>query len=144
MYDYFLSSALSRYDVTSSYGKRKISDEFLPVLLKIDNPIVQGHYIRKLASGLGLSEEMIQGGLSKYRTSGGTSLREKVLQNADKQQTLTRLERAEVYLAALMVHGKTAELLQKSAAVIPVADLGYLPVKRIMEKLEEYLRTHAQ
>ncbi len=144
MYDYFLSSALSRYDVTSSYGKRKISDEFLPVLLKIDNPIVQGHYIRKLASGLGLSEEMIQGGLSKYRTSGGTSLREKVLQDADKQQTLTRLERAEVYLAALMVQGKTAELLQKSAAVIPVADLGYLPVKRIMEKLEEYLRTHAQ
>lgn len=144
MYDYFLSSALSRYDVASSYGKRKISDEFIPVLLKIDNPIVQGHYIRKLASGLGLSEDMIQSGLSRYRTSGGTSLREKVQQDAEKQQTLTRLERAEVYLAALILQGKTAELLKKSIAVIPVSDLGYLPVKRIIEKLEEYLNTHRQ
>ena len=144
MYDYFLSSALSRYDVASSYGKRKISDEFIPVLLKIDNPIVQGHYIRKLASGLGLSEDMIQSGLSRYRTSGGTSLREKVQQDAEKQQTLTRLERAEVYLAALILQGKTAELLNKSIAVIPVSDLGYLPVKRIIEKLEEYLNTHQQ
>ena len=144
MYDYFLSSALSRYDVASSYGKRKISDEFIPVLLKIDNPIVQGHYIRKLASGLGLSEDMIQSGLSRYRTSGGTSLREKVQQDAEKQQTLTRLERAEVYLAALILQGKTAELLKKSIAVIPVSDLGYLPVKRIIEKLEEYLNTHQQ
>ena len=144
MYDYFLSSALSRYDVASSYGKRKISDEFIPVLLKIDNPIVQGHYIRKLASGLGLSEDMIQSGLSRYRTSGSTSLREKVQQDAEKQQTLTRLERAEVYLAALILQGKTAELLNKSIAVIPVSDLGYLPVKRIIEKLEEYLNTHQQ
>ena len=141
MYDYFWFSALSRFDGASSFGKRKISDEFLPVLLKIDNPIVQGHYIRKLAVSLGLSEETIQDGLTKHRASLGAPLRDKLPRDTEKQ-TLTRLEKAEVYLAALILQGKTKELLATYVEAIPISDLAYLPVRRIMEYLERFMKEH--
>ncbi|MEK7533303.1 MAG: DNA primase [Patescibacteria group bacterium] len=141
MYDYFLSSALSRFDAVSSFGKRKISDEFLPVLLKIDNPIVQGHYIRKLAVSLGLSEETIQDGLTKHKVSLGSPLRDTLPRGSEKQ-TLTRLEKAEVYLAALILQGKTKELLATFVEAVPVSGLGYLPVRRIMEYLERFMKEH--
>lgn len=141
MYDYFLSSALSRFDGASSFGKRKISDEFFPVLLKIDNPIVQGHYIRKLAVSLGLSEETIQDGLTKHKASRGAPLQDKLPRDNEKQ-TLTRLEKAEVYLAALTLQGKTKELLAMFFEAIPVSGLGYPAVRRIMEHLERFMKAH--
>lgn len=52
IYDYFLTSALKRFDVTSAYGKKKISDELLPVIAKIDNPVIQNHYIGKTYNAL--------------------------------------------------------------------------------------------
>ena len=76
IYDYFLSSALKRFDVATSFGKKKISEEFLPVLAKLENPIVQGHYIRELAIALSLSEDAIQEGLVKLRSSKGRPLTE--------------------------------------------------------------------
>lgn len=139
IYDYFLSSAISRFGIADSYGKRKISDEFLPVLSKIDNPIVQGHYIRKVASGLGLSEEMVQDGLSKLRSSKGIPMRDTVSRGA-QPQTLTRSEKAEVYLSALLLQGKTKELLEQYKHALPIDSLKYLPMRRIIEKLDVWMR----
>lgn len=141
IYDYFLSSARSRFDGATSFGKRKISDEFLPVLMKIDNPIVQGHYIRKLAESLGLSDETIQEGLTKHRSSQGMPFRDKQPNDTEKQ-TLTRLEKAEVYLVALLLQGKTKELLDRCTGVLPISNFGYLPVRRIMEHLERFMKEH--
>ncbi len=142
MYDYFLSSAVSRFDATSSFGKRKISDEFFPVLIKIDNPIVQGHYIRKLAAGLGLSDEMIQEGLIKHKATVRVPLRNTLPKDTEPRR-LTRSEKAEVYLVALLLQGKTKELLEKFITVIPVIKIGYLPIRRIVEKLQSFLGSHA-
>lgn len=142
IYDYFLSSTLSRFDGATSFGKRKISDEFFPVLIKIDNPIVQGHYIRKLAESLGLSDETIHGGLTKYRASQGIPLRDPPPGDSEKQ-THTRLEKAEVYLIALLLQGKTKELLDRCVGVFPISSFGYLPARRIMEYLERFTKEHA-
>lgn len=136
VYDYFLTSALARFDGTSSFGKRKISDEFLPVLLKIDNPIVQGHYIRKLAEALGISDETVRESLAKHRVSGSMPVREK-LPDAERV-VLTRLEKAEVYVLALLLQGKTSELLRAFSDSLPTTTFQYPPVRKILEKLEGY------
>jgi DNA primase len=59
VFDYFLDSALSRHDRETAEGKRKIGDETIPVLAKISNPIVQAHYLQRLARLLEVSEEVI-------------------------------------------------------------------------------------
>lgn len=138
VYDYFLSSALGRFDGASSFGKRKISDEFLPVLHKIDNPIVQGHYIRKLAEALGISDETVRESLAKHRVHGAMPVRE--VAPSDQKPVLSRLEKAEVYILALLLQGKTTELWASFHNQLPAATFQHLPVRRILESMASYIR----
>ena len=69
VYDYFLSSALKRFDAATAYGKKKISEELLPVISKIENPIVQNHYAKKLAIAIDTSDEAIADGLDRATRS---------------------------------------------------------------------------
>ncbi len=141
IYDYFLSSALNRYDKTTSYGKKKISEEFIPILAKIDNAIVLGHYARKLSSELSLPEDAVQESLAKYKATGGRMVAEKSA-GAKEKQTLSRLEKAEVYALALLLQGKTTELFELFIASIPPDRLTYPPVRRIVESLALFLESH--
>lgn len=138
IYDYFLSSAANRFDPSSSYGKKKISDEILPVLTKIENPIVQGHYIRALATLLSIPEETVQEGLVKYRASRGRPVSESKL-DLPGQPALSRLDRAELYLLSLLLQGKTGTLTDKLRSEIPFDAFHHLPVRTILERLDEFL-----
>lgn len=141
IYDYFLSSAKARFDVASSFGKRKISEEFIPVLIKIDNPIVQGHYIRKLSEALGVTDETIRESLAKFRVTGSMPLRQKA-ETASEQPVLSRMEKAEVYVLAMLLQGATGTLFESLVSKVPFTTFQYLPVRRTMEALEQFLRTH--
>ncbi len=57
VYQFYLDSSLTKYDVGTTEGKRKVSEEVVPVLAKITNKVVQAVYMRKLADTLGVSEE---------------------------------------------------------------------------------------
>ncbi len=141
MYDYFLSSALSRFDASAAFGKRKIADEFIPILAKIDNPIVQGHYVRKLAQALGVTDEMVQEGVTKYRNVGEAAFRQKAESTQD-QPVKSRLEKAETYAVALLLQGKTNDLFETFMHELPLESFMYLPVRRILEKLAPFIRNH--
>ncbi len=141
IYDYFLSSAVKRFDVATSFGKKKISEEFLPVLAKIENPIVLGHYVRELATMLSLSEDSVQDALTKLRSSKGRSLTE-AAPDLPGEAKLTRLERAELYLLSLVLQGKTVKLFEDLCIAIPLTNFHYLPVKAITERLGKFLPDH--
>lgn len=141
MYDYFLASALSRYDVNVAFGKRKVSEEFIPVLAKIDNPIVQGHYVRKLADSLGVSEEIVEEGIGKFKSVGESAFRKKENEQGEKS-TKSRLENAELYALSLLLQGKTHELFEEFIRELPIRDFQHLPVRRLLENVEKFLEGH--
>ena len=60
VYDFILSSLLRKYSVDDPFGKKQIADEMGAFIAKIQNPIVQSHYIKKTAETLGVSESSIQ------------------------------------------------------------------------------------
>lgn len=140
IYDYFLSSAVLRFDAGSAFGKRKISDEFLPVLSKIDNPIVQGHYVRKLADSIDVPEETVREGLARYRSAQGRMVGPKPTESDVRE--LLRIEKAELYVLALLVQGDTATLWKRFSHMVDVKHIGYLPVRSIMDRLGAYLAEH--
>ncbi|HLD25012.1 MAG TPA: DNA primase [Patescibacteria group bacterium] len=141
MYDYFFSSAFSRFDANSSYGKRKVSDELIPTIAKIDNPIIQAHYVRKLADSLGVSETSVEEGVTKYKATGARP----VVDRRAEDSSITprsRLEKAEIYAAALILQGKTTETFEEFIKEVPVSSFLYAPVRRILEDLEKFLSSH--
>jgi DNA primase len=144
IYDYLLSSAMHRYDGKTSFGKKKIAEEYLPVIARIENSIVQGHYIRELATSLDVSDDTIQEGLVKLRASGGRKVPETKSDNLPGQATLTRLEKMEMYMLSLLLQGQTVHLIGKLNAEIPTEDISYMPVRRIIEQISTFLREKRQ
>lgn len=58
-YDFYLQSALKRFDAGSGEGKRMISRELTPILGQITNQVEQAHYIGKAAKALGVGEDVV-------------------------------------------------------------------------------------
>jgi len=139
IYDYFLESAISRYDAKSPYGKKKIAEEYYPVLSKIENPIVRGHYIRKLSHALDSSEESIREGLGKMTAYGARKQIPKGTGDEMEKIRLTRLEKAELYLLSLMLQGKTAMCVGMLFDAFPNKEWAVRPVREIISRIREYM-----
>jgi DNA primase len=137
VYDYFLSSALARFDVSTAYGKKKISEELLPVVGKIDNPIVRNHYVKKLATTIGTSEDAITEGMRRAQRS--TTYKKSPEKAVETTVESTRPEKLEIYILALLLQGKTVELFEdlQEANVLP--EFTHPTVHKIMDALVSYL-----
>lgn len=139
IYDYFIASSKKRFDTATAFGKKKASEELLPILFKIENSIVQGHYIKKVAVELGVSEDTIIDGMKKVKPSL-ESLR--VVRDPEVKKesfAISGPERLELYCLGLMLQGNTKVLAGEFFSVINAADLKHMGVRRIVENLKTYL-----
>jgi DNA primase len=135
IYDYFISSATKRFDATTAFGKKKIGEELLPILAKIENPIVQGHYIKKLAKTLDASEETIAEAMRRQAKGAGVGA-----PKAEKQEeATTRSQKLETYILALVLQGKTAGLFEELSDQIKLTDIANPAVHKILDHLKSFL-----
>ncbi|MEK7659961.1 MAG: DNA primase [Patescibacteria group bacterium] len=64
---FFLDRAIEKYGVSTGIAKRHIGTEVLPLVARIASNIEQAHWVRKIASTLGISEESCWNELTAYR-----------------------------------------------------------------------------
>lgn len=138
VYDYFLTSATKRFDTATAFGKKKVSDELLPVIARIDNPIVENHYVKKLSLLLDTSESAIEDGLVRTRRGMVTPKPEQA-DAAVVMNPLTRPEKLEVYLLALLLQGKTVELMEDLEEEGVLAEFTRPAVHKIIDNLITHL-----
>lgn len=138
IYDFYLSSALKRFDITTPFGKKKVGEEMLPIIGKIDNSIVQNHYFKKIAKILEVTEDSIMESLRKLRQNAGV----KVVTAETKTDLPTRTDLLEIYLLALLLQGETKEWWEEFNQLIKLTELTNPAVRQILELLREYLKTH--
>lgn len=139
VYDYFLSSSLKRFDPETALGKKKISAELLPVFSKIDNAIVQSHYVKKLAKILDTSEETLSDAMRKIVKGAGFGGK---AVEAPQVAARTRQEKLEVYLLALLLQGSTNELFSEFTAHVATVDISQPAVVKILQHLSDFLTGH--
>ncbi len=101
IYDYLISKFFSEFDKKTIDGKRKISDELLPILQGIENEIVKEHYFKKLALELDTSYESIVKQAERRVKKDSISL--KTIELKDKR---SREEILEEYLLSLILQAK--------------------------------------
>lgn len=142
IYDYFIASALKRYDTKDSFSKRKISDELLPVIVKIENPIVQGHYIKKLSGVLDVSEDAIHDGMRKLTRQQLTGRKDEDRGDQEKKKGRGLEENLELYVLAILLQGKTIDLYEEFTETLNLVDLTVSSVRQIIEQLDHYLKDH--
>jgi DNA primase len=136
VYDYFLSSALKRFDVTTAFGKKKISEELIPVIAKIENPVVQNHYVKKIAKTIDTSEDSIDDLIIRTRRGNIEAVSKK--SSFQEEHISTRPEKLEIYILALLLQGKTVELFEE------LQDGGHLPefIHPVVHQIIDHLMTY--
>lgn len=138
IYDYFISSVQKRFDAATASGKKHIADELLPIFAKIDNSIVQSHYLKKVSQLMNVSEEILTDEIKKIKVLGERT----VVQTKPKEEKTarSRVETLEMYALALILQGKPVEFLEEFTETIPFEDIALLAVRRLVEILGEYIR----
>lgn len=144
IYDYFIASSVKRFDITSAFGKKKASEELLPILSKIENSIVQGHYMKKVAQALDVSEDTIVDGVKKVKPPI-ESFRDRSPATVPKESfAISGPERLELYCLGLLLQGETKTLFAEFAKLVVPGDLKHMGVRRIVEGLIPYVPSHEQ
>jgi len=149
IYDYYISSAVKRFDRETAFGKKKIAEAVFPSLAKIDNPIVVGHYIKKLSEAIDISEESLMDGMKKVERNAKRStekgyVRPERVPGADSKSAKTRGEKLELYMMALLFQGDTVSLFDDIRETISLSDIVSNPIRRILETLEQHISGSTQ
>jgi DNA primase len=142
VYDFYIKSALSRFNPAEAFGKKQISNELFPFLSTIDNPVVQAHYVKKLANILDVPEEAVADGVRRaVRTRAGFHHGFSADQPATSVAAqLSREERLELYILALILQGKTVDYLAEIKEEVTFADFTHPAVYRILQALDFFIK----
>src|SRR3989344_4064805 len=137
IYDFVIAQAFRKHDSKEVNGKRKISDEIVPFLAKIQNPIVLSHYVKKCARDLEVAEESMETAIERSR---------KILvitpaKNQENGISKNRQELLEEHFLSLLLHfDKVGEILDNSLEIVSTDDFQQNAVKTIIQLLQNYLR----
>lgn len=135
MYDYLFEKTLHETDAAVVEGKKRISEQLLPVIAHIENEIVKEHYLRKLAQELGTSYESIAKELVRMTQKANATK----VSIPEKTKKRSREETLEEYLIALLIQSENPKTsLTKAATLLHEI----LAQERAYQKIFAYLLTY--
>lgn len=66
LYDFIINLSLKKNPLTDPFSKKRIGEEVIPFIEKINNPIIKSHYVRKLSEILQVDENSINALIREY------------------------------------------------------------------------------
>jgi len=105
IYDFIINVALKRHgNDDSAYSKKEISDEVIPFLTNITNPVIRTHYVRRMATVLEISESSVE---LLIRKSGMKKIQRKSTYTFKRDLNAeSRYELLQKYLLSMMFQGE--------------------------------------
>jgi DNA primase len=139
VYDYLMDSAFARFDGQTIEGKRKISEELIPILAKITNEIVCDHYVRQLSQRLKIGEEAIFKEIEKSKANQGQAGSGQALfgQKLTETKEKSKQEAIEEYRLSFAFQSGQWDLLRKRKIVSLIKTYRFV---RILELLKDYFQ----
>ena len=134
IYDYIFSKTISSFEKDRVYGKRKISEELLPVFTRISNEIVKEHYLKKLSLDLDVSLDALAREVEKIEK------KEVVKETSEiKKEKKDRPSILEDYLLALIIQNENPKLISaKSLAILKDYKFEGTSYKKIIDNLSNF------
>ena len=69
IYDFLIDLALKKHPADDPFNKKKVGDEVLPYIAKINNSIVKSHYLKKISALLDVTEYSLETLIKKINRS---------------------------------------------------------------------------
>jgi len=132
VYDFLLDKLIKENDTQEASGKRKITDDILPLISGIQNEIVKEHYLKKLSKSIDTSYESLLRQLNKKEDEK----KEKVFK---KIQVRDRREILEEYLLALILQSENPrDSFTKSKDILSSYEFRILSVGKIFAEISNF------
>ncbi len=136
IFDFYLESALSRFDPLTPLGKKKIAGEILPVVKSLANEVEKAGYLSRLAKELDIDEKVLWKQLEKEEAIEG----ERVFASSVKETSKSsKLPRKEAYLFA-MLFSVPPSRIKSTIRKIALEDIKDLKLLALLEALKGYLK----
>ncbi len=133
IYDFYIDSSIKRNGVETPEGKRKIIGELAPILAGVSNQVIKSHYVKKLATVLGVDEESVLAEIEKTKYKRGESQAtepKKSFANKTREEVLTD----HVLSLILQMEGEVSNLITK----VNDEDLPEGAVRKVIGKLKDW------
>lgn len=134
IYDYLFEKNLGDTDIQTVEGKKRFTDQILPIIAVIKNEIIKEHYIKKMSSELDTSYDSIVKEIEKLQQP-----RIIQTQRPQEKQKRNKEEILEEYLLALIVQNPEPKKALECAMDV-LADI--LPKERAYHKIMDHLLSH--
>lgn len=135
VYDFLISSFLKKYNKETGEGKKKITQNLLPFISKIDNEIIKEHYLKTLAKELDSSLETLQKEMKKV----GKKEPDNLSFAGAKKDKRGRKEILEEYLLSLILQSESIEdHFKLSSEALSDYEFELPSYEKIFENLKSY------
>ena len=137
IYDFIFSKTFASFEKDRVYGKRKISEELLPIFTRISNEIVKEHYLKKLSLDLDISLDAISKEVEKIEKK--EIIKEEIAQV--KKERKNRREVLEDYLLALIIQNENAKkILERCLEILKDYEFEAGSYKKIINFLVDHFK----
>lgn len=133
VWDFVIDSVIRKLDMKSADGKRRAGGELFFMLSEIEDPIMQAHYIKRVARLLDIDEDVVTSQI-KTSESGGASVTNELDGYVPKRKT--RRERLEESLLSNAFLGDHKLLLKPEVGELIKSNLA----RRILEEFRTYTK----
>ena len=143
IYDFLIDFFKKKYPHDDPFSKKKIGEAMTPIIAKINNPIVQSYYIKKIASILEVSEliidRLIKKANQRKKTISFSHLKTKSKSKATREILL------ENYILSLILQDKNPyPKLKKFFSIIHLSDFIIPSHQKIFQFLIDYSQNHEE
>jgi DNA primase len=141
VYDFIYTKTFSLFEKDKVSGKRKISEELLPIFTKISNEIVKEHYLKKLSLDLDVSLDALLKEAEKIEK------KEVVKENVfiEKKDKRSRIEVLEDYLMAAIIQKENPKsILEKNSSIFKDYKFENDSYRKIIDHLFEFVKNNSE
>lgn len=141
IYDFIIESSIKKHPGDDSFSKKELADEILPYIEKIQNPIIQSHYMRKVSGLLDVSESSIE---LFFRKMKGKRLQQKVYKPLT--QPISKPEREltiQKYLLSTLFQNKNPYVISdRLFSIVRQEDFSIPSYRKILHAFFDYKKEH--
>ncbi|MBF8250207.1 MAG: primase, primase protein [Candidatus Levybacteria bacterium] len=145
VYDFLFSKTFGFLEKDRVTGKRKISEELLPIFSRISNEIVKEHYLKKLSRELDVSLDALAKEVEKIEKKEVVKEDTGVGKNLPVGEKRSRTEVLEDYLMSLIVqHENPKSILEKCLTILKDYKFETDSYQKIISRLVDYFKNNSK
>src|SRR3989344_1163896 len=136
LYDFLFEITKKKYPDDTPFEKKKMGDEYVQYLKQIKNPIVQAHYVKKIAAALDISV------LTVERLVARSKIRKKQSFIKKHKQLESRLDMIQKYfLSYIFQHKSRSKLISVLIPIITAEDFSIPSLQKILKNFYEFFQS---